>query len=438
MKLALGQPKANWAQKALMASLSAELSTDQLARMVEVSRVLNSTTNLDSLLTYIIGEAADLTDSEAASILLLDPHSRQLFIVASSNEITEEMARTPVPLDSSIAGAVLQANEPLYVADVSTDPRWNRDVDQVIDFKTSEILGVPMHYVDRKPVGVLEAINRQHGTFSKQDTDMLAVFADLAGVAVEKARLFGELEQANKDLSELDQLKTDFISLASHELRTPLSIILGYVSFLREDADPTMASRMENVLKAATHLRDLIQSMLNFQYVDTGQTKLNLAANDIVSLVRDMACDKDETAAAKRQTITVTLPSEALPALVDRNMVEVIMGNLIGNAIKFTPEEGQIDIRVERHGSEVWCCVADSGVGISDSDLERIFRRFYQVESPLRRRFGGIGLGLSIAADLAELNHGRLWAESAGDQKGSTFYAAFPLNGSQNGLIGKS
>jgi len=409
-----------------MATRFAQLGVDRLARMVEISRFLNSTTDLDKLLTYIIKVAADLTNTEAASILLLDPRTRQLQFVASSNEISSEMANTPVPLIGSIAGAVLQGNKPLYIPDVSADPRWH-NVDDAIDFQTNEILGVPMHNVDRKPIGVLEAINKLNGSFSKQDARTLAILADLAGVAIEKARLFGALEQANIELSELDQLKTDFISVASHELRTPLSVILGYVSFLQEDADPEMASQLDYVLNAAMHLRNLIQAMLNLKYIDAGQTALNLTDIDFGNLIRDMAFEKDETSVAKQQTITINLSPRTSPIQADQTTLELALNNLLSNAIKFTPDGGKIDIHLEQHDDEFWCCVSDTGVGIPQEDIERIFDRFYQVESPLRRHYEGIGLGLSIAKDLVELNNGRLWVESQGNGKGSAFYIALPL-----------
>jgi signal transduction histidine kinase len=411
-----------------MAKNSARLEAGRLARLVEISRVLNSTTNLEQLLTYIIKEAAELTDTEAASILLLDPRTRQLHFVASSNEITAQMADTPVPIDSSIAGAVLKANKPMYIPDVSADPRWNQNIDEAIDFKTNEILGVPMRDVDKRPVGVLEAINKLAGSFSRHDVETLVVLADLAGVAIEKARLFEQLENANRELNELDQLKTDFIAIASHELRTPLAVILGYISFLREGADSEMASQLDHVLHAATHLRNLIQDMVNLQYVDAGQTTMNLASIDLVELVREMAVGKDETAAAKEQIIHIDLPQTTLPVWADRDMLEVIVGNLLSNAIKFTPNGGFIDIHIEQHGTEAWCCFKDNGPGLDEEDLERIFTRFYQVESPLSRQFGGMGLGLAIARDLVELNHGRLWAESEGPSKGSRFYVALPIH----------
>ena len=406
----------------------AKLGVLRLARMVEISRVLNSATNLDQLLTYIIKEAATMTNTEAASILLLDKDTRDLFITASSNEIPEQMSTTPVPLDSSIAGAILQANRPMFIPDVSQDPRWNKGVDKAIAFRTRSILGVPMRDVDRQPVGVLEAINKNEGIFTRQDAEMLTILADIAGVAVERARLNEDLQQAYAELNDLDQIKTDFISIASHELRTPLSVIMGYLSFLREESSPEMMKQFDTVLDAAVHLRTLIQDMLNFQYVDTGRETLELTQIDLVQLVQEMMVERDETAVAKQQTITISLPDTGLPTLADRDVIKVVINNLLDNAIKFTPRNGQIDIKLSQHGQEAWLCVRDNGIGVPSEQLDRIFRRFYQVENPLRRQHEGLGLGLAIVKELVELHQGRIWVESE-EGKGSAFYVALYLDG---------
>jgi signal transduction histidine kinase len=404
-----------------------QLDSKRLARMVEISRVLNATTNLDHLLSHIIKEAAELTDAEAASILLLDKRTNHLYFRASSNPVPPELKDVPVPLENSIAGAILTANRPMYIQDVSKDPRWNQNVDDTIAFQTKAILGVPMRNADKEPVGVIEAINKQGAEhFVRQDFETLTVLADIAGVAVEKARLFTELERANAELAQLDELKSNFIAIASHELRTPLSVILGYVSFLRDDADPSMASQFDSVLEAAVHLRTLIQDMLNLRYVDAGVSSLEWEVVDMGQYVRDLQQGLDETAVAKEQKITVKLPHERIMVRMDKGMMEVILGNLLDNAVKFTPQGGRIHIALEVKGKEVWYVMQDSGVGIPQDQLERIFRRFYQVEHPLRRRHEGMGLGLSIAKDLAELHNGRIWVESVLNQ-GSRFTIAFPL-----------
>lgn len=405
-------------------STASLISHSKLARMVEISRVLNSKSDIDDLLTYIIREAASLTDSEAASILLLDRKTRQLRFKAAS-QMQPEMIDMPVPLDNSIAGAIITTNRPLIIDDVGKDPRWNPDVSQAIEFRTRSILGVPMHDMER-PVGVLEALNKSEGSFTYEDVETLAILADLAGVAVERARLIEELRQANTELNELDQTKSSFIALASHELRTPLSVILGYVSFLRDEATSETAEQLDYVMTAAVRLRSLIQDMLNFRYTAVGENKLQLKQVDCVEMLREIVDSRDETALAKQQKITVQLPSVKIPVFVDKGMIEVVISNLLSNAIKFTPQGGHIEISMGKQADEVWIVVSDDGIGIPSDKLERIFTRFYQVEDHMRRHYEGMGLGLAIAKELVELHHGRIWVENK-KPKGSRFFVALPL-----------
>jgi signal transduction histidine kinase len=409
-----------------MATKPITVNPQTLARLVEISRILNSATNVDRLLHYIIKQAADLTNSEAASILLLDPQTRQLHFRASSNAGYSDMAHIPVPLENSIAGAIFTENRPMIISDVSKDPRWNPVVSKTIQFKTKCILGVPMHDVDRRPIGVLEALNKQNGRFTREDAKTMVILADIAGVAIERARLAEELQQAYEELNELDQLKTDFIAVASHELRTPLSVIMGYVSFLQEEANDSMASQLDSVMGAAIHLRDLIQAMLNLRYVDAGETNLKMQTVDFTELSQEIAASSQETAVAKQQSLSVKLPSTPLLIKADKSVLEVAINNLMNNAIRFTPNGGNINIHLKKQESEAWFSIKDTGIGIPEEKLERIFNRFYQLEPALVREHGGLGIGLSIAKDLVEMQNGRIWAESVEDQ-GSTFTIALPL-----------
>jgi signal transduction histidine kinase len=285
-----------------------------------------------------------------------------------------------------------------------------------------------MHDGEDRPVGVIEAINKRQGAFSQVDVETTAVLADLAGVAVEKARLIAALQDANQRLSELDELKSNFIAIASHELRTPLSVILGYVSFLREAADPALADQMDSVLNAAVRLRSLIQDMLNLGYVDTGDMQLELEIRrfDLTELVKEFIQTRDESAQALQHQVTLQIPTAPAPVDADRSMLELMIGNLLDNAFKYTPPGGRIAVAVEHRPTEVWLKIQDSGIGIPEAQLERIFDRFHQVQHPLTRRYEGMGLGLAIVKELTDLHQGRLWAESVVDE-GSTFYLALPL-----------
>ncbi len=349
---------------------SPSIAAPRLARLVEISRVLNSATTVDELLHYIIKQAAELTNAEAASIMLLDSHTRQLYFKAASNIPGSTVAHIPVPLDNSIAGAILQNNRPMLIADVTRDARWNRNVSQAMNFETKSILGVPMHDVERKAVGVLEALNKQGGVFTRQDAETMTILADIAGVAVARAQLAEQLERAYQELNELDQVKTDFIAVASHELRTPLSVIMGYVSFLREEAGPEMAGQLDTVMGAAVHLRNLIQNMLNLSYVDTGKATLNLQTVDLVGLVEELVSDVGETAVSRQHTLTHRLSRTPLPVCIDRDVILTALNNLLHNALKFTPPGGRIDVTLQKRGHEAWFSVRDTGIGIPEEKLE--------------------------------------------------------------------
>jgi signal transduction histidine kinase len=407
-------------------SFSPAIGPQRLARMLGISRQLNSATSVDELLKLIISEAAALIGAESASILLLDPHTRELRFKAVSGEMPAELRNLLVPLEGSIAGTILRTNQPHIVADVKDNPGWNPEVDSAINFQTTAILGVPMHDGAGEAIGVLEALNKLNGEpFSEDDILVLSTLADLAGAAVAKAQLFEEVEKAYQKLNELDRLKSDFIALASHELRTPLSVILGYVSFLREDADEQTGEHLDQVLKAAVRLRSLIQDMINLRYVEAGQTNLNQRTLDVAELIRQVVHDRDETAVAKQQTVHLHLPPQPVRIQADEEMLELMLSNLYSNAVKFTPEGGRIDIGAAKRGDEVWIYVRDSGIGIPQEQLERIFDKFYQVEPHIRRRYEGMGIGLTIVKELAQLHGGRIWAKSEPGQ-GSEFFIALP------------
>lgn len=406
---------------------TSQIDPGKLSRLIEIGRRLNSATSLDELLKLIITEAAQLLESEAASILLLDPHTQELHFKAMSNsEVPAHLKNMPISLDSSIAGRIIRLNQPVIVDNVQNNPSWNSGVDSAINFHTSNLLGVPMHDALQHPIGVLEALNKSDGSrYSDRDIAVLSTLADIAGAAIAKAQLFEELEKAYQKLNDLDRLKSDFIALASHELRTPLSVILGYVSFLREEADDSTAEQLDNVLRAAVRLRSLIQDMLNLRYVDAGQAALGLKQIDLVKLLQYVVHDRDQTADAKQQQIFLHLPKTSLNIYGDPDMMEVILSNLINNAIKFTPEHGRIDIGAAQRGKEVWLYVRDTGIGIPEDQLERVFDRFYQVEPHLSRRYEGMGIGLAIVKELITLHKGRIWAKSTLG-RGSEFFIALP------------
>lgn len=390
-------------------------------RMMEISCELNSSADLETLLRVIMDAATELTDSEAASVILLDPHTRDLYFAATSRGSSPDLIGMVVPLDTSIAGDILKREQPVIVPDVSTDPRHHKQISQAIDHETRSLLGVPMLAEERK-VGVLEAINKIHGPYSPDDVQTLSTLASLAALAIHKAGLIAQLEEANRQLSELDRLKSNFIAIASHELRTPLTIILGYVSLLKDQID---GHEIEGALAAAMRLRRLMEDMFNLRYIDAGESQLNLTRFCLANLAQDTVKERNNLAEAKEHTLSLEAPSERCEILADRDAVRVVLSNLISNAIRFTPAGGEIHLTVTDRPHEIWVAVRDNGIGIPQQEQKRIFNRFYQVEHHMTRQHGGMGLGLAIASELLALQQGRIWVESQVG-KGSTFTFALP------------
>jgi signal transduction histidine kinase len=403
------------------ASAGRDLVTTQ-KRMLEISCELNSTADLDTLLSIIMDAATELTGADAASVLLLNPRTRDLYFAATSHGSRPGLTGMTVPLDSSIAGAILLTEEPHIVSDVRQDPRHHREVGEKIDYEIRSLLGVPM-LAEEHRVGVLEAINKKEGEFGQDDVETLTTLANLAAIAIHKAGLIAQLRDANEQLSELDRLKSDFISVASHELRTPLAVILGYVNLLK---DQVASGELDLILEAALQLRSLMEGMFNLQYIDAGESKLNLSRFGLPALMRDVVDEQGKLIEAKGQKVQLFLPRESCPVVADRESIRLVLTNLISNAIKFTSAGGKIQLAVTRRSDEVWASVSDNGPGIAAPHQKRVFTRFYQVEPHLTRQHGGMGLGLAIAKELLELQNGRIWLEST-EGTGSTFTFALPL-----------
>ncbi len=398
-----------------------------LERIVKVSQILNSTLSLDPLLRIIIQSATELTHTEACSIMLLDKRTGELRFAHTIGESAADLHNLTVSLDNSIAGWIVNKGKPLLIRDVKSDPRWNADIDEAIDFDTRSILGIPLRVKD-ETIGVLELLNKlEDEGFSQDDIQIASTLAAQAAIAIENARLVAELQHAYDDLAKLDELKSNFVSVASHELRTPLAVILGYASFLREEVSGEAGEQVNIVLQSALRLRALIDDMVNLRHVDTGEAQLERDIFSVTELVKEVAEEFGQVALAKQQTLRVDVPDDPLRIDADRQKIYLVLANLLSNAIKFTSSRGRVQVSAHKKGDEIWMTVMDTGIGIPERDYNRIFDRFYQVEPSLTRHYEGMGLGLSIAKSMVELHKGRIWVESVVG-KGSRFTVALPVS----------
>ena len=394
--------------------VSSSQRVHELELMVRVTRRLTSTLDLDRLLQIIIKMAAELVNSEGASICLQDRRTGSLVFRAAAGPKSEELLNIQVPIEGSIAGTVFKSQKPLIVQDTESDPRHYGEVDRDIDYATQSILAVPMIF-KKRTIGVLEAVNKfNESRFNQHDVDILSTLAAQAAVAIENVRLVTELQAANVQLAELDRLKSNFISIASHELRTP------------DNASGAATEELDVVLQAATQLQRLIEDMVNLTHLKAGDAELNLSEFNLQDVIGESIKTQQQFAATKRLQIRSSLPSVAIRVRADWEKIAIVLNNLLNNAIKYTPPGGCILVSTRPQTGMIAVSVADTGKGIPGHELERIFDRFHQVESHLTRQEGGMGLGLPIARGMVELHGGRIWAESV-PGRGSRFTFTLPV-----------
>jgi len=398
-----------------------------LERIVKVSQILNSTLSLQPLLQIIVQSATELTGTEACSIILMDKNTKELRFAEATGGVSDALKKVTVPLDGSIGGWVVRSNRALLIRDAKNDPRWHRGVDESTDFETQSILGVPLR-VRNQVIGVLEVVNKKNEEgFTQDDIQIAETLAAHAAIAIENTRLLDELQQAYHDLSEIDRIKGDFVSIASHELRTPLSLVLGYASFLRDNVTGQASEQADIVFNSAMRLRSLIDDMVNLRHIQANQVSLERSFFSLRQLALDVVKEFADFVKGKQQTLTTKFAPNDSPLNIDadRQKIHLVLANLVSNAIKFTGEKGRIHVNVELKTHEYWINVIDTGIGIPKSDFNHIFDQFYQVEPPLTRTYEGMGLGLSIVKGMVEVHQGRIWVESI-EGKGSNFTVVFP------------
>jgi len=245
--------------------------------------------------------------------------------------------------------------------------------------------------------------------------------------------LLMKISEDNEKLVKLDQMKSDFLSIVSHELRTPLTAITGYLKLLAGGAmgplNEGQKEFIQTVLRNSDRLYNLVNDLLDLSRLEAGKVQLMFAPVDVGKILSNSIQGLRSLATQKRIDLSIAPTPEGLALEADSGRLEQVLVNLLGNSLKFTPEGGKVEVgakadeREGRAGVVFW--VKDSGVGIPEEALGRIFDKFYQVENSSVRKTGGTGLGLAITQKLVEAHHGAVWVESELGI-GTTFWVFLP------------
>jgi signal transduction histidine kinase len=403
---------------------------ERLHKLMEVVRNSGVTENIDSYLQGIISKAAELTESETASILEYNPEAKHLTFAVIPWFHNDALKNVKVPLEGSVAGWVVRQVRTLKIDDVSQDQRHYIEVDRISNFQTHSLLAVPL-VLRGKVIGVIEVLNKAGNLhYTEEDVTILETLASLAALAMHDNSLENGLRTSDREFVELDRLKSDFIAITSHELRTPLGLILGHATFLREIVSTQYHEQLDAIIRNATKLKEIIESLSNVDNYQTGAARIRQRRVSIARIVEDVVSSFQEMAKQKGIEIRAAVSGGDLFVDADGSKTAIALSNLVKNAITFTNEGGKVLVSAEPATGFVKVSVADNGVGIPAADLPRVFERFFQVESHLTRKHGGMGLGLSVAKAMIEMHGGRIWVESV-EGKGSNFIFLLPLDRGQ-------
>jgi signal transduction histidine kinase len=381
---------------------------ERYKRLIEISRDLASTLELDPLLKRIVNAARDLTDAQAASILLYDSVASQLYFQVATN-MDPMMRGLVVPMDS-IAGWILTNRKPLRIGDVSKDSRFFQNVSKTLSFETSSLMGVPLITKD-KVIGVLEVLNKTQGEFNETDEDLLTVIGAQAAIAIENTRLFQQ---------------SDLIAEFVHELRTPLaSLSTATYLLLRPEISREQSQQIiTNIHNETLRLNALASSFLDLARLESGRVQFQKSSFAIRPLLEECWTIMQSKASETQISVEINVPADMPEVVGDHDKLKQVVLNLVSNAIKYNRPGGKVVLSASFE-PDLWrFSVEDCGHGIPEDSIPNLFQKFYRVKG-METKVAGTGLGLSICKGIVQGHGGRIEVKSVLG-KGTTFTVFIP------------
>ena len=333
------------------------------------------------------------------------------------------------PADPTSPGGVhevLRTGRPTFMAHIPSElvaasARNDEHRQLLSDLQLTSYMCVPM-LAQGKAFGVITFLSAESKReYSELDLAFARELANRASLAVENARSYERATHAS-------QLKDEFLATLSHELRTPLNSVLGYARMMRSGMLPEDKTKhaIEVIERNGTALKQIIEDVLDVSRIVSGRLRLNVETLDLPLILNDSVATVMPAADAKGVRIETMIDPSASAVSGDRDRLQQIVWNLLSNAIKFTPRGGKVQLRLQAVNSHVEIVVSDTGQGITPEFLPLVFERFRQSDATFSREHGGLGLGLAIAKELAELHGGTVRAMSDGPGRGATFTLQLP------------
>jgi GAF domain-containing protein len=407
-----------------------QLSLEEVGALSEVSRAVSSSLNLHEVLNTVAGHAVNLSKSDGCGIFEFNP-SRGAFDVVSSHNLSGEflasVQTTTIDLARTTIGQAADRGQPIQVPDM-TIALEHPFHDFTLRAGFHSVLTVPMRS-DGVTRGIV-LLRRSPGSFDDRAVNLLTALASQSKVAIENARLFSEIEDKGRQIEAANRHKSEFLANMSHELRTPLNAIIGFSEVLLDPSlqvgEEERTQFLTDILSSGKHLLGLINEVLDLAKIEAGKMELQIEPSLLQDVVEAVANTMRSLAVKKSIDLRVESDERLGPFPMDGARVKQVLLNLVGNAIKFTPEGGRVWMRAGAKDGFARVEVGDNGPGIAPEDQERIFQEFQQAGSDAGKP-QGTGLGLALAKRFVEMHGGQVWLESEVG-KGSRFFFTIPIS----------
>ena len=405
-------------------------SVEQLNGLSKVGETVSSSLDPHEVLSSIVKHAVELSGTEGGSIFELDDESEEFQIrtaYGTGQELLHALRSIKVGLHETLVGRAALSGTSIAVPDIARAPS-DAHLIELARAGWRSLLAVPLVREDRI-LGALVVRRRITGEFSEEITGLLETFASQSALAIHNARLFQELALKTHELEIASRHKSEFLASMSHELRTPLNAVIGFSEVLLDrlfgELNEKQEEYLEDIRDSGRHLLELLNEILDLSKVEAGRMELEIGDASLCEALEHGVAMVRERASRQGLSLDVVVDPDVDVVVADPLRLKQVILNLLTNAVKFTPSGGRVEARAQRVGAEVQVSVEDTGIGIAEDQLERIFESFQQGPRSVSGAAEGTGLGLTLSKRIVELHGGRLWVESRLGH-GSTFTFALP------------
>jgi len=371
-----------------------DVATRRIRTLYEVGKDVNASLDVAKTLNFIVSQAATLTRARMGLLFRSRENTDSFLAEVGVGPAQKLQDAAVVRTGKGVVGNLAADLTPVRLA---TEDPSSLEEEFLTALGAHSLLAVPLLHKG-KLMGILTVMDKEEEAFTDEDEDLLESFASQAALALANAELYATAR-------ELERMKSEFVAVVSHEVRTPLTAIQGSLELVLDTRYFEMNRKMRELLS-------IINDILDFSKLEANRLQLSFSPVLVSEVAKDVMASMESIAEPKRISLRLDAAGDLPLIQADRMRVGQILTNLIGNALKFTPEGGKVDVVLDRNEDGIVCSVSDTGPGIAPHNLGKLFQKFQQLDSSLTREAGGTGLGLVISKGLVEGHGGRIWVES--------------------------